>query len=163
MENKVFEQIKTELTDYGKSVGEVGRLRLIGIVSRVLGLFLLIFTLTLCLLALFTFCAVAAIDAMSAYMPVWAAALIIGSTYIVLVVIAIAGRKQLFIHPFIKMLSNEIKTEEELALKTMEAEHHAEIQQIRMECQVENATRELNYYVNLFSRIWNFITGKLRK
>ena len=77
MENEIFEQIKNELTDYGKSVGEVGRLRLIGIVSHLLGLFLLIFTLTLCVLALFTFGSVAAIDAMAAYMPVWAAALIL--------------------------------------------------------------------------------------
>ena len=163
MENEIFEQIKSELTEYGKSVGEVGRLKLIGIISRVLGLFLLIFTLLLCVLALFTFGAVAAIDAMSAYMPVWAAALIIGSTYIVLIIIAIACRKQLFIHPFIKQLSKEISTEEELALKTMEAEHHAELQSVRMECQVENATRELDFYANLLGRVWNLITGKIRK
>ena len=163
MENEIFEQIKSELTEYGKSVGEVGRLKLIGIISRVLGLFLLIFTLLLCVLALFTFGAVAAIDAMSAYMPVWAAALIIGSAYIVLIIIAIACRKQLFIHPFIKQLSKEISTEEELALKTMEAEHQVELQNVRIECQVENATRELNFYMNLFSRVWNLITGKLRK
>ena len=163
MENEIFEQIKSELTEYGKSVGEVGRLRLIGIISRVLGLFLLIFTLVLCALALFTFGAVAAIDAMSAYMPVWAAALIIGSAYIVLIVIALVCRKPLFIHPFIKMLSTEIQTEEELALKTMEAEHQVELQNVRIECQVENATRELNFYMNLFSRVWNLITGKIRK
>ena len=35
MENEIFEQIKSELTEYGKSVGEVGRLKLIGIISRV--------------------------------------------------------------------------------------------------------------------------------
>ena len=163
MENEIFEQIKNELTDYGKSVGEVGRLRLIGIVSHLLGLFLLIFTLTLCVLALFTFGSVAAIDAMAAYMPVWAAALIIGSTYIVLIVIAIACRKQLFIQPFIKLLSRDIRTEEELALKTMEAEHQVEIRNVRMECHVENATRELNFYMNLFRRVWNLLTGKIRE
>lgn len=163
MENEILEQLKNELTDYGKSMGEVGRLRLIGIVSRVLGLFLLIFTLVLCVLALFSFGAVAAIDAMSAYIPVWAAALIIGGVYIVLIIIAIAFYKPLFIHPFIKLLSKEIQTEEELALKTMEAEHQAELQSVRMECHVENATRELNFYMNLFSRVWNLITGKSRK
>lgn len=163
MENEILEQLKNELTDYGKSMGEVGRLRLIGIVSRVLGLFLLIFTLVLCVLALFSFGAVAAIDAMSACMPVWAAALIIGCVYIVLIIIAIAFYKPLFIHPFIKLLSKEIQTEEELALKTMEAEHQAELQSVRMESHVENATRELNFYMNLFSRVWNLITGKIRK
>ncbi|MBR6830132.1 MAG: hypothetical protein IKM83_05930, partial [Paludibacteraceae bacterium] len=148
MENEFFNQVKNEVTEYGKSVGEVGKLRLIGIISRVLGLFLLILTLVLCALAIFTFGAVAIIDILSAYMPVWAASLIIGSTYIVLIVIALACRKQLFIHPFIKMLSKQITTEEELALKTMEAEHKAELQQVRMQCQVENATRELDFYAS---------------
>jgi len=106
---------------------------------------------------------VAAIDAMSACMPVWAAALIIGSTYIVVLVVALACRKQLFIHPFIKLLSKQITTEEELALKTIEAENEAKLQRVRMECQVENATREWNFYVSLLSRSWGFIRKLLRK
>jgi len=163
MENEVFNQLKNELSSYGKSVGEVGRLRLIGIVSRVLGLFLMIFTIVLCALALLTFGAVAAIDAMSAVMPVWAAALIISSVYVLIIAIAIVCRKPLFIHPFIALMAKQIRSEEELALKTMEAEHQAEIERIKIECQVENATRELNLYASLFSRIWSFITGKIRK
>lgn len=163
MENEFFNQVKNEVTEYGKSVGEVGKLRLIGIISRVLGLFLLILTLVLCALAIFTFGAVALIDVLSNYMPVWGASLIIGATYIVLIVIALACRKQLFIHPFIKMLSKQITTEEELALKTMEAEHKAELQQVRMQCQVENATRELDFYASLLSRAWDAIKGLLHK
>ena len=163
MENEVFNQLKNELSSYGKSVGEVGRLRLIGIVSRVLGLFLMIFTIVLCALALLTFGAVAAIDAMSTVMPVWAAALIISSVYVLIIAIAIVCRKPLFIHPFIALMAKQIRSEEELALKTMEAEHQAEIERIKIECQVENATRELNLYASLFSRIWSFITGKIRK
>lgn len=163
MENEFFNQVKEEVTEYGKSVGRVGKLRLIGIVSRVLGMFLLIFTVVLCVLALFTFGAVAAIDAMSACMPVWAAALIISSAYIALIVIAIACRKPLFIHPFIKLLSKQIRSEEELALRIMEAEHKAELQQVRMQCQVENATRELDFYAGMISRAWKYIKGLLRK
>ena len=163
MENEFFNEVKNEVTEYGKSVGEVGKLRLIGIISRVLGLFLLILTLVLCALAIFTFGAVAIIDILSAHMPVWAASLIIGSTYIVLIIIALACRKQLFIHPFIKMLSKQITTEEELALKTMEAEHKAELQQVRMQCQVENATRELDFYASLLSRAWDALKGLLHK
>ena len=151
------------MTEYGKSLGEVSKLQLIGIISRVLGLFLLILTVVLCALALFTFGAVAIIDILANYMPVWAAALIIGSTYIVLIIIAIACRKPLFIHPFIKLLTKQIKTEEELALKTMEAQHKAEIQQVRMQCQVENATRELDFYASLLSRAWEAIKGLLHK
>lgn len=163
MENEFFNQIKTEVTEYGKSVGEVGKLRLISILSRMLGLFLLILTVVLCALALFTFAAVAIIDILANYMPVWSAALLIGSTYIVLIAIAIVCRKQLFIHPFIKLLSKQITTEEELALKTMEAEHKAELQQVRMQCHVENATRELDFYAGLLSRAWDALKGLLHK
>lgn len=163
MENDVFEQIKQEVSTYGQSMGEVGRLRLVSIVSRVLGLFLLIFTIVLCVFALLAFGAVAAIHALSACMPIWAASLIIGSIYIVLIAVTIMCRKQLFINPFIHLMDKQVHTEEELALKTMEAEHKAELQRVRMECQVENATRELDFYANLLSRAWNFITGKLRR
>ena len=163
MENEFFNRIKEEVTEYGKSVGNVGKLRLIGIISRVLGLFLLIFTVVLCVLALFTFGAVAVIDVLANYMPVWAAALIIGSAYVVLIIIALVCRKQLFIHPFIKLLTKQITTEEELAIKTMEAEHKAEIQRVRIECQVENATRELDFYAGLLSRVWEAIKSFLRK
>ena len=163
MENDFMTQIKDELAEYGKAVGKIGQLRLIGIISRVLGLFLLIFTVVLCALALFTFAAVALIDILANYMPVWAAALIIGSTYVVLIVVAIVCRKPLFIHPFIKLLTSQIGTEEELALKTIEAESEARIQRVRIENKVENATRELELYTNLLLRGWNFLKGLLRK
>ena len=163
MENDTLEQLKADVTACGESLGNVGKLRLIGIASRVLGLFLLIFTVVLLVSALLLFGAVAAIDALSAIMPVWAASLMMGSIYIVLIAVAVACRKALFIHPFIRLMSKEINTEEELALKTMEAEHKAEIQYIRLETKVENATRELSLYAALASRIWSWITGKIGK
>ena len=163
MENEFFNQVKSEVTEYGKMVGAAGKLRLIGIISRVLGLFLLILTVILCALALFTFGAVAVIDVLANYMPVWAASLIIGSTYIVLIVIAIVCRKQLFIHPFIKLLTKQIRSEEELAIKTLEAEHKAELQRLRIEGRIENATRELDFYASLLSRVWKAIKSFFRK
>lgn len=163
MENGFFNQIKQELTQYGQSLGEVGQLRLVGLISRLLGLFLLIFTLVLCVLALFTFGAVALIDILAQYMAVWQAALIVGSAYVLIIVIAILCRRPLFIHPFIKLLTKQIKTEEELELKIIEAEHKADVQRVRMECQVENATREFDFYINLISRVWDLIKGWLRK
>ena len=163
MENELFEEVKKEVTACGEAVGEVGKLRLIDLISRLLGLFLLIFTIVLLLSALFTFGAVAAIDILSNYMPTWAASLLIGSVYLVLIGVVLAFKKQLFIHPFIRLMSKQINTEEELALKTLEAEHKAEIQYIRLETKVESATRELNIYANLVSRIWSWVTGKLTK
>lgn len=164
MENELFGKIKEEATVYGKALGRVGQLRLIALVSHVLGLFLLIFSVVLCVLALFTFGAVAAIDAMSVYMPVWSAALIVGSAYIVIIVIAIFFRKHLFIHPFIALLSKHlIRTQEQLELETLKAEHDVELQTVRMETRIENATRELDFYASLITRVWNWLSGKLGK
>ena len=163
MGSDFFGLLKQELTEYGKSLGKYGQLRLVGIISRVLGMFLLIFTVVLCALALFTFAAIAIIDILANYMPVWAAALIIGSTYVVLIIVTIVCRKKLFINPFIKLLSQQIETEEELILKTAEAEHQAEIQRVRMECHVENATRELDFYASLLTRAWDAIKRLFHK
>ena len=163
MDGEFFDQVKNELTAYAKSLGKVGELQLVGIISRLLGLFLLIFALLLCLLALFTFGAVALIDVMTACMPLWAASLIVGAAYLVLIIVAIACRKPLFVHPFIKLLTKEIKTEEELQMQTMEAEHQADMQRVRIECQVENATREINFYANMLSRTWNVVRSWLRR
>lgn len=163
MDNSFFAELKQELAEYGKALGEVGQLRLVGIISRVLGMFLLIFTLVLCALALFAFIAVALIDVLSSYLPVWASALIVGSIYVVLILLAIVCRKPLFIHPFIKLMTKQIRSEEELALKTIEAEHKAELAQVRITGEVENATREFNFVVSLFSRLWDIIKGLRRR
>ena len=164
MENEMIEQIKQEATTFCKALGNAGRWHLIGIVSRVLGLFLLIFTLVLCVLALFTFGAVAAIDVMAQYMPVWAAALIISSLYLLLIVVAILCRKPLFVHPFIRLLSKHvIGTQEELVLETLKAEHEVDLQKVKIETRVENATREINFYANLLSRLWKTLSGWLHK
>ena len=161
MEAELLDKIKDEATNYGKALGQAGKLHLIGIVSRVLGLFLLIFTLILCVLALFTFGAVAAIDAMPAHMPVWAAALIIGSAYLVLTVVVILARKPLFVHPFIALLSKQlVSTEEELKMETMKAEHAVELQQVKIQAEVESATQRVNVVLSLLSRLWAMVFGR---
>ena len=163
MEDSIFTQIKNEVTAYGKAVGNVGLLLLVRIVSRVLGLFLLIFTIVLCALAILAFAAVSLIDVLNTYMPLWGSALVVSCLYVLLVVIAVVCRKSLFINPFIKLLSDQIATEEELDVKILETEHEAEMRGVRMECHVENATRELNFYINLLSRIWGAITKLLKR
>lgn len=163
MENDLFTQIKEEITAYGKSVGEVGRLRLIGIISRVLGLFLLIFTVVLCIFALLAFASVAALNAMTNVMPLWGAALILGAVYILLIIVVIACRKPLFIHPFIRLMTKQIGSEEELALKTLEAEHQAELDYLRIENRVDNATREVNFYISFIERAWTWLSRVFHK
>lgn len=163
MEKDFFESLKQELTACGKSLSEVGRLRLIGIISRILGLFLLIFTVVLCVFALLAFASVAALNAMTSVMPLWAAALILGAGYILLIIVVIACRKPLFIHPFIRLMSKQLRSEEELALKTLEAEHQAELDYLRIENRVENATREVNFYIAFIGRAWSWLSGLLHK
>ena len=163
MENAFFNQVKDEVTAYGKSLSEIGKLRVIGIVSRVLGLFLLLLTIILCVLAILTFGAVAAINALSACMPVWAASLIIGGAYVLLILIAIIARRPLFINPFIKLLAKQVTTETELAHRIGELEHETEVQKVRMSCQVENVTREFNFYTALLSRMWNIFKALMKK
>lgn len=164
MENGLLEKIKEEFSVYGKALGNAGRLRLIGAVSRVLGLFLLIFTIVLCSLALFTFIAVAATDAMAQCMPLWAAALIISCAYIVIIIAAVVCRRRLFIHPFIALLSKQlIGTQEQLDIATLKAEHEVEMQTVKLETRIDNATRELNFYTSLLARVWGWFSGRLRK
>ena len=163
MEKDFFESLKQELTACGKSLSEVGRLRLIGIVSRILGLFLLIFTVVLCVFALLAFASVAALNAMTNVMPLWAAALILGAGYILLIIVVIACRKPLFIHPFIRLMSKQLRSEEELALKIMEAEHQAELDYLHIENRVENATREVNFYIAFIGRAWSWLSALFHK
>ena len=155
MQNDSFDQFKTELTEYGSALSKAGKLRMVSIISRLLGLFLLILSLVLLVFAILSFGAVAIIHALSNHMPIWAAALIMGALYFLLIVITISCRKQLFIHPFIRL--------EELEKKTIEADYQADLRRIRIETQVENATREFTFYTKLVYRVWNFITGKFRK
>lgn len=161
METTFYESIKNEAVTYGKSIGRVGQLRLIGIISRVLGLFLLIFNIVLCVFALFAFGAVAAIDALSQCMPVWAAALIASAVCLLLMAIVVAARKPLFVHPFIALMSKQlIDTEEHLEVETIKAEHEMELQTLRIGTKIENATHDVSFVVGLGMRIWQRLFGK---
>lgn len=163
MDNDVIGQIKSEISSYGQSIGEVGKLRLVGLISRVLGLFLLMFIVLLLVFALLSFGAVAIIDTLTNHMPLWVASLIMGGVYLVLLILVIVCRKPLFVHPFIKVLTAEVKTEEELALKTIEAEHKVELQTIRLNNQVATATQSLNLIFSVIGSIRRLIFGRKRK
>ena len=161
MANDVIDQLKKDVSAYGESLSEVSKLRIIGIVSRVMGLFLLMITLVLLVFALFSFGAVAIINALSNHMPIWAAALIMGAMYILLIIVTILCRKPLFVHPFIRLMNQQIKTEEELALKTVEAEHRVEMQSMQLNNRVADATRDFSLMYGLIVRIWRFIISRI--
>ena len=100
---------------------------------------------------------------MSHVMPLWAAALILGAGYVLLIAIVVACRKPLFIHPFIRLMTKQIGSEEELALKTLEAEHQAELDYLRIENRVDNATREVNFYISFIERAWTWLSRVFHK
>lgn len=164
MDNELFETIRSEASQYGQAIGKVGRLHVVGIISRVLGLFLLLLTVVLCVLALFSFGAVALIDILGNHMPIWGASLIVGSLYIIIIVVAIVCRRPLFVHPFIALLTKHvIRTQRELDLETLKATQEVELQNVRLETKVDNATREISFYVTIIRRVWKWLSGRIRK
>lgn len=105
MDNNYIDQVQTDLKAYLKTQTTIGKLRLVGGISRILGIFLLALTIILLLFALLSFLAVSAISALSIALPLWASALIMAAFYLLLILIAIVCRKQLFINPFVRRLS----------------------------------------------------------
>lgn len=112
MENQFLEQVQTDAKAYAQTLTTVGKLRIVGGVSRALGLFLFILTTVLLVFAVLSFGAVAAIIGLSFCIPTWAAALVVGGVYALLIVVAIIFRKRLFINPFVRMLSGVLFAEE---------------------------------------------------
>lgn len=105
MDNNYLDQVQTDLKAYVKTQMTIGKLQLVGGISRILGIFLLALTIILLLSALLSFLAVSAISALSIALPLWASALIMAAFYLLLILIAIVCRKQLFINPFVRRLS----------------------------------------------------------
>ena len=58
-------------------------------------------------------------------------------------------------------MNQQIKTEEELALKTVEAEHRVEMQSMQLNNRVADATRDFSLMYGLIVRIWRFIISRI--
>jgi len=105
MENEFIHQVREDISAYLQTETILSKLRIVGGLSRVLGLFLLMLTVVLLFFGLLAFCCVAAIVGLSYCMPLWAAALVVGSLFVVGIILVVSFRKQLFINPFVKLLS----------------------------------------------------------
>ena len=126
MENPFLNEVQNDVKAYAQTLTTVGKLRLVGGISRVLGLFLLILTIILLLFGFIALCAVAAIHGLSFVMPIWAAALIVAASYVVLIAVVIILRKQLFINPFVRMLSGVFFAEEGRKIEELRLRKEAE-------------------------------------
>ena len=112
MENPFIDQVKADASAYLNTQSLLSRLRIVGGLSRVLGLFLLTLRIVLLLFGFIAFCGVAAVIGLSYCMPLWAAALLISAVFVLLILLAFFFRKQLFINPFVAILSKHLFAEE---------------------------------------------------
>jgi len=112
MEKEFIDQVQADTLAYVQTRTLLGKLRIIGGVSRVLGLFLLVLTAVLLIFGITAFLSVAAIIALSACMPAWAAALVVGGLYVLMLILVVVYRKKLFINPFVGLLSGIFFEEE---------------------------------------------------
>ena len=112
MENPFIDQVKADASAYLNTQSLLSRLRIVGGLSRVLGLFLLTLSIVLLLFGFIAFCGVAAVIGLSYCMPLWAAALLISAVFVLLILLAFFYRKQLFINPFVAILSKHLFAEE---------------------------------------------------
>ena len=156
------EQILSEVETYAKSEYELARLQVVEIASRVVGSLLLTICLILIAFAVLSFCASAAIFALSAYIPTWAACLIIGAFYLLLIPILLISGKPLFIDPLVKKMSG-FKNLEELKYETLRAEGRAAVQRERLNGHLRFARAMYNHYSQLAQTAWSVIRGLFSK
>ncbi|MBR0297080.1 MAG: hypothetical protein IJQ95_06805 [Paludibacteraceae bacterium] len=124
-------QILPDVESFAKAEYNVLRLKAIDKVSHLIGSLLLIICLILIGFAVLTFGAAAAVFALGQCLPLWAACLIVGAAYLLLIPILIIGSTVLFVNPIIRKLGGA-KNEQELKCETIRAEGEAAVQRERM-------------------------------
>ena len=156
------EQIISEVSTFAKAEYNVARLHVIDSASRIVGTLLLTICLILVAFALLAFCAVAAVIALAQCVPAWAACLIVGAFYFLLIPVLFACHKVLFINPIIRKLSG-LKNAEELKFETLRAEGQAAVQRERLNGYVRFVKAIYNHYAQLGQLVWNAIRGLFKK
>jgi len=156
------EQIIREVKDYAQAEGEVIRLTLVDKVSHMVGQLLLTICLILTTFAVLVFCAVAAVVALAQCLPLWAACLIIGALFLLLIPILIVCSKALFVNPIINKLSGK-KGVEELRYETLRAEGHAGVLRERLFGRVRFAATMLTHYAQFARTAWKAVVGLFHK
>jgi len=109
-----------------------------------------------------SFCAYAAVFALAQCVPTWAACLIVGAFYLLLIPLLVACSKALFVDPIVRKLSG-LKNSEELKYETLRAEGRAAVQRERMNGHVRFAQSLYNHYVNLVQTAWSTIRSLFKK
>ena len=156
------EQILSEVQAYAKAEYELARLQIINSVSHVVGSLLLTICIILVAFAVISFGASAAVFALSQHLPMWAACLIIGGVYLLMIPLLIGLGKFLFVNPIIKKMSG-LKDAEALQYETLRAEGRAAVQRERISAHVRIVQAIYVHYTQLAQTAWNAIRSIFRK
>ena len=135
---------------------DVARLRVIDNTSRVVGALLQIICLIFVVFAILTLCAAAAVFALGQCVPIWAACLIIGAVYLLLIPLLLVCGTALFVDPIVRKLSG-LKNSDELRLERVRAEGRAAVHRERMSSHVRFAQTLYNYYTHLAQTAWRTV------
>lgn len=156
------EQILAEAEAFAKAEYEVVRLQVVKNISHVVGSLLLTICLILVVFAVLAFCAAAAVLALSQCVPAWAACLIVGAFYFLLIPVLFACYKALFINPIVRKLTG-LKDCEELKFETLRAEGKAAVQRERVYSYVRFVKVIYSHYSQLAQTVRNLIRNLFSK
>ena len=156
------EQILADVESLAKAEYEVARLQIAKNISYAVGSLLLTICLILIAFAVLAFCAVAAVLALSQCVPAWAACLIVGAFYFLLIPVLYACHKALFINPIVRKLTG-LKDCEQLAFETLRAEGNAAVQRERIHGYVRFVKAVYAHSAQLLQAAWNVIRSLFKK
>lgn len=156
------ELIRSEVENFAKAHYDVLRLRLIGNASHLIGSLLLTLCIILLSFAVLSFCAAAAVVALSICLPVWAACLIVGAFYLLLIFVLAACSKVLFVNPIVRKLSG-LKNSEELKYELLRAEGRAAVQRERVTGRLQLLRSLYSYYSKVAQTAWAAIARLFKK
>lgn len=143
--------ILSDIEKLAKAEYDIVRFRLVDYVSRLVGALFLAICILLIVFAVLAFGAGAAVFALAQCMPTWAACLIIGGVFVILIPVVVLCSTVLFVNPVVRKLSG-MKNAEQLQYETLKAERDVAVQRER-----------ISSHFHFLSDLWTKLTLLFRK
>lgn len=105
MDETQYQKLLADCRSYLNTRYDLLRLSLLEKMSKILGLILLALVVVLLVFTVLSFGALALVFVLAQWLPLWASFLIIGSIFLLLMVLAVVFRKQWFVNPLVCTLS----------------------------------------------------------
>ncbi len=173
--NEEYTYLVEDGKEYGKSWWELLKITLLDKISRIVGLLLFGLAVILFSFAIVAGLSVALIYALSLCMPSWAATLIVVAVWVLILLLLIVLRKQIFLNPVIgaiaailfadkankKMTIDTVAQDMQMAqYKVAEQEKNLRRDVSRVESRVNSIIEQVNSFGNTFRRVLNFFKRK---